>query len=219
MENKDSVRVEKYLSYVGQVFGRLQVTGVCPLSKWKIYRRRNTTYYYPVMHVRCECGNTKDVLLTSLQSGNTQSCGCLNKERALAANTTHGMSKAPEYKVWENIKLRCNPSTAKSDNYGKRGITLSDEWKSFERFYKDMGPRPSNLHSVERLNNNEGYSKENCVWATRRQQQNNRRNTLFTVLNGETVPLAEAARTLGVTYSSLAAKARAGKIPLIRAGE
>lgn len=219
MENKDSVRVEKYLSYVGQVFGRLQVTGVCPLDRWKIYRRRNTTYYYPVMHVRCECGGSKDVLLTSLKSGTTQSCGCLNKERALAANTTHGMSKTPEYKIWEGIKLRCNPTTSKSSNYGKRGITISEEWSSFEKFYEDMGPRPSKLYSIERLNNDKGYSKENCVWATRRQQQNNKRNTLFTVLNGEVVPLAEAARSVGVTYNSLAAKARAGKIPLIRAGE
>ena len=219
MENKDSVRVEKYLSYVGQVFGRLQVMGVCPLDRWKIYSRRNTTYYYPVMHVRCECGGSKDVLLTSLKSGTTQSCGCLNKERALAANTTHGMSKTPEYKIWEGIKLRCNPTTSKSSNYGKRGITISEEWSSFEKFYEDMGPRPSKLYSIERLNNDKGYSKENCVWATRRQQQNNKRNTLFTVLNGEVVPLAEAARSMGVTYNSLAAKARAGKIPLIRAGE
>lgn len=219
MENKDSVRVEKYLSYVGQVFGRLQVTGVCPLDRWKIYRRRNTTYYYPVMHVRCECGSSKDVLLTSLKSGTTQSCGCLNKERALAANTTHGMSKTPEYKIWEGIKMRCNPTTSKSSNYGRRGITISEEWSSFEKFYEDMGPRPSKLYSIERLNNDKGYSKENCVWATRRQQQNNKRNTLFTVLNGEVVPLAEAARSMGVTYNSLAAKARAGKIPLIRAGE
>ena len=219
MENNDSVRVEKYLSYVGQVFGRLQVMGVCPLDRWKIYHRRNTTYYYPVMHVRCECGGSKDVLLTSLKSGTTQSCGCLNKERALAANTTHGMSKTPEYKIWEGIKLRCNPTTSKSSNYGKRGITISEEWSSFEKFYEDMGPRPSKLYSIERLNNDKGYSKENCVWATRRQQQNNKRNTLFTVLNGEVVPLAEAARSMGVTYNSLAAKARAGKIPLIRAGE
>ncbi len=219
MENKDSVRVEKYLSYVGQVFGRLQVMGVCPLDGWKIYSRRNTTYYYPVMHVRCECGGSKDVLLTSLKSGTTQSCGCLNKERALTANTTHGMSKTPEYKIWEGIKLRCNPTTSKSSNYGKRGITISEEWSSFEKFYEDMGPRPSKRYSIERLNNDKGYSKENCVWATRRQQQNNKRNTLFTVLNGEVVPLAEAARSMGVTYNSLAAKARAGKIPLIRAGE
>lgn len=219
MENMDTGRVGKYLSYVGQVFGRLKVVGVCPLDRWKIYNRRNTTYYYPVLHVECECGNTKDVLLTSLQSGNTQSCGCLNKERALEANTTHGMSKSQEYRIWEGIKSRCSVGTTRSKNYGNRGITLSSDWESFEKFYEDMGPRPSKFYSVERRDNNKGYSKENCMWATRRQQQNNKRNTLFTVLNGETTPLADAARTLGVTYNSLAAKARAGKIPLIRAGE
>lgn len=219
MESVDSGRAERYCTYIGQVFGRLRVVGVCPLDKWKIYHRRNTTYYYPVLHVKCECGNTRDVLLTSLQSGNTQSCGCLNRERALAANTTHGMSNTTEYRIWEGIKRRCNPDSDKTNNYGRRGITLSEAWYSFERFYEDMGPRPSKSHSVERLDNNKGYSKENCTWATRRQQQNNKRNTLFTVINGETIPLAEAARTLGVTYNSLASKARAGKIPLIRAGE
>lgn len=87
----------------------------------------------------------------------------------------------PLYKMWHGMIRRCEEETNKSFvNYGARGITVCDEWKDFWAFLADMGPRPSGRHSVERLDNTKGYSKENCCWATPAQQARNRRNAVIT---------------------------------------
>lgn len=92
-------------------------------------------------------------------------------------NKTHGMHDTPEYKVWSGIKQRClNPKNPAFINYGGRGITVCDEWiDSFEQFYADMGPRPSSKLTLERVDNDKGYSRDNCKWATRAEQIWNRR--------------------------------------------
>ena len=82
--------------------------------------------------------------------------------------------KTPEYLAWKNMRSRCLQSTAHNyANYGGRGITISAEWNSFEIFYRDMGLRPSANYSLERRDNNKGYSKENCYWATASKQRRN----------------------------------------------
>jgi hypothetical protein len=88
----------------------------------------------------------------------------------------HGMEGTREYRCWAHMKERCmNPKHKQYSDYGGRGITVCLEWQqSFEAFYADMGPMPSNL-TLERLNNDKGYLKENCAWATRKQQAQNRR--------------------------------------------
>lgn len=90
--------------------------------------------------------------------------------------TSHGMSRTPEYSVWQNMKYRClNPRCRRYKNYGGRGIRVCDKWLTFTGFIADMGIRPTAKHSIERLDNNAGYHLANCVWATRQEQQRNTR--------------------------------------------
>lgn len=93
-------------------------------------------------------------------------------------NTKHGHSKKPEYKIWASLLQRCNnPNCKDYPNYGGRGITCPEEWKDFERFIEDVGWRPSKEYSLDRTNNKEGYSKENCEWVLKTQQGRNQRTS------------------------------------------
>lgn len=151
----------------GQVFGRLKV----------LHLDRVDEKGHAVWVCLCACGNKKEVRARHLVSGATKSCGCISKEVTKKVHSTHGMSKAPEYKTWDGIKYRCNnESCPQYNNYGGRGITVCDRWlESFENFYEDMGKRPSKKHSIERLDVNKGYSPDNCIWATHDIQSRNKR--------------------------------------------
>ena len=116
---------------------------------------------------KCDCGAVKRVLLTHLRRGLIKSCGCHRRKMA----TTHGMWESREYSSWENMIQRCtNPKARKYYLYGGRGITVCDRWKkSFENFYADVGPRPDNT-TLDRIDGNKGYYKENCKWSNPREQ-------------------------------------------------
>ena len=160
---------------------------------------------------RCDCGNTKEVRGCNLTSGQVQSCGCLQKQRTAKANTTHGLSGSPEYRVWEEMLRRCN---CRSDTcysyYGGRGIGVCDRWNVFDNFYSDMGARPSNKYSIERKDNNKGYSPDNCCWATITQQCNNTRKNIFLTHKGITMTISQWARELGISYTCLYQRVSAG---------
>lgn len=123
----------------------------------------------------CDCGKTFTPLLCSLKSGHTRSCGCYKKERDKESkNVKHGASATSEYKIWKSMKQRCADSY--DLNYGGRGITVCDRWlNSFENFLEDMGERPSEKYSIERINTNGDYEPSNCKWLLMEFQSRNRR--------------------------------------------
>ncbi len=152
-------------------------------------------------HVICDCGNTGTIRGDNLRSGQSKSCGCL----CVDGNTTHGWYGTPEYHIWQCIKDRClNPRARGYTGYGGRGIRVCDRWRdSFEAFIEDMGPRPSARHSIDRRDNNGNYEPGNCRWATRREQNLNKRNTVRLVYRGESRPLLEWCDMFGLGYGAI----------------
>jgi hypothetical protein len=124
---------------------------------------------------KCSCGNKKVIRVDRVKTGNTKSCGCLNFE---PTRIIHGMSCTNTYRSWADMKSRClNKNHKKYKYWGGRGITICKEWlgkNGFQNFYKDMGNKPKNK-SLDRIDNNGNYCKENCRWVTIEKQNNNRR--------------------------------------------
>lgn len=125
-----------------------------------------------IWHCICDCGNEVDVIISSLRSGNTKSCGCYHRERASQAVIKHGHNinydKTLTYKSWINMKARCtNSKHSEYNTYGGKGITVCDRWlHSFENFLEDMGERPTQDYCIDRIDSSKGYYKENCQWIT-----------------------------------------------------
>jgi len=123
----------------------------------------------------------------------------------------HGMKHTPEYSVWQGMLNRCrNKHRIAHSNYGARGITVCVEWQFFTKFYRDMGPRPSSKHTLERIDNALGYLKDNCIWATRVAQNRNKRTNRVIVWQGEARCVAEWAEVLGINYKTLVWRLRYG---------
>lgn len=109
------------------------------------------------------------------------------------------------------MKYRClTPTDKHYSSYGGRGITVSDDWLIFENFYRDMGEKPAGM-SLDRIDNNKGYSKENCRWATQREQMRNTRCNRMITHNGETLCITEWAEKYGIPMRILSKRLKAGK--------
>lgn len=119
----------------------------------------------------CDCGKTSKVTTTHLKTGHTKSCGCMERK-------THDMSHSKPYKAWNNMKNRCeNPNVPRYKDWGGRGIVYDPRWKLFINFWNDMKADYKEGLSIDRINNDKGYCKENCKWSTRSEQQRNKRNS------------------------------------------
>jgi hypothetical protein len=178
----------------GMVFGKLTVL--------RLLRRGSGSNRVAIIECLCECGNIAEVRSCNLSSGNSTSCGCSTiKARPLVgkANKTHGMSYSSEYRIWHAMKGRClNNKDRKYNRYGGRGIVICQRWlDSFENFYSDMGPRPSSLYSIDRINNDGNYELENCRWSIPKVQCNNRSNNIILQIGGLYLTAAQFSRIYG----------------------
>lgn len=182
--------MSKPKNLIGEKFGKLTV----------VERRKNSKSGKAMWLCECECGNKVIIPTYRLTMGETRSCGCLKKE---SKNFTHKMSKTRIYYIWLDMKKRCHDQKNKSfKHYGGKGITVCEEWeKDFMSFFKwAMENGYSEELTIDRINGELGYSPENCRWANKITQNNNRKNSLFVEYMGETKTLSEWCRQYERNY-------------------
>lgn len=160
--------------------------------------RTDKTSFGGYKHIcRCICGKLKSVPDGALKSKSIASCGCKTRSR------THGMTDTKTWQAWRSMRERCeNKNHRAYKNYGGRGIGICMKWKKFEKFLADMGVAPENL-SLDRIDNNKGYSPKNCRWATRAEQNSNTRRSRIVTIDGKDMTLGDAAKKLGMKYKTL----------------
>lgn len=165
----------------GSVFGRLTILGQLPRAADGKMRAL----------VRCRCGIEKPVNVSALLRGATRSCGCLSREKSARRARTHGQAihgkRTSTYTCWFSMVQRCtNPKNKDYANYGGRGIAVCERWLRFEYFFADVGERPAGM-SLDRIDNDGGYNKQNCRWATPTEQVRNSRATILTFADAVTI--------------------------------
>lgn len=159
---------------------------------------------------KCHCGKEFVTRISGVKNGRVKSCGCIRLEKAVKHFTTHSLSSTLEYTSWEGIKRRClNPNNKFYKNYGGRGITVCEDWLKFENFIRDMGNKPDKSYSIDRIDVNKGYNKENCIWSNRYTQDRNRTDSVNIEYKEETRNLCDVAREVGMHQQTL--KARLGR--------
>jgi hypothetical protein len=154
----------------------------------------------------CDCGIQKNIPATDMVQGKINSCGCEHAKRIANGSKTHGMKNTRTYSIWQAMRSRCNRI---NQDYSCRGITYDERWDSFENFYLDMGEVPNGM-SIDRIDVNGNYTKDNCRWATREQQANNTRANVFLEYGGKKQTVAQWAKELGMKPDKLRSRLRYG---------
>lgn len=179
----------------GHTYGRLTAIHKIALKKGSRIR--------PHWICKCACGNTKTIDQTHLKRQQTLSCGCLQKERAAQAQFKHGLALTRIHNAWRGMMRRCyDSSSSRYERYGGRGITVCEEWHKFEQFVIDMYPAIPNT-TLDRIDNEKGYSKDNCRWATRHEQANNTCRNKMVEFCGKIYTIAQLSRFLNCSVGKL----------------
>lgn len=187
------VFMAKHQDLTGKIFGRLTVL--------ELDRVTDKGHYFWLC--RCECGNLCSISTGGLNRG-TGSCGCIKREMLQKRNSTHGMADTSLYAIWCGIKSRCDvPSNKAYKNYGGRGITYCEKWKTFEGFYEDMNESYKSWLTIDRINNDGNYCKENCRWVDSFTQASNTRKNKYVEYEGETYTVSQLARKFGMKPQTL----------------
>lgn len=193
----------KIKNITGKIFGRLIV-----LSYSHVDENRKACW-----NCICSCGKKVIIMGESLRTRNTRSCGCLKIDIMKKTKRIHGESKTRLYSIWLTMKGRCNnPNNIGYKNYGGRGISV--EWKNYLAFKTDMGRGHENHvkkygktnTSIDRIDNDGNYSRDNCRWATRKEQNSNTRRSHLLTLRGMTKTISQWAQYLNIPKSTIYAR-------------
>lgn len=207
--------MERCKDLTGQRFGRLTVIDRAK-NHVKPSGKKEAAW-----NCLCDCGGKSVVVGYRLTTGCTKSCGCLSAEKAAQRLKTHGKSKTRLHRIWVNMHRRCSYNKHEAYvNYGGRGIQVCNQWEDFAAFYNwAINNGYSEKLTLDRIDVNRGYGPNNCRWSTRKEQSNNKRNNILINYHGKKQPLKRWAEDLNLPYSTLFARIRTYKWPIIRAFE
>lgn len=199
------------INLIGQKFGR-----------WTVVARANNDKGGRARWIcKCNCGNIKTVDGYSLRCGGSKSCGCLLRQIASEISVTHGHARLRNvskiYRTWQGVLKRCtNPNDTHYKYYGRRGITVCERWRKFENFLKDMGECPDG-HSIDRIDNDGNYCKENCRWATKTEQMRNMSTNHLITFRNKTQCLIAWSKELNINRMTLYNRVTRLKWPIEKA--
>jgi hypothetical protein len=201
--------VSKTVNLSGKTFSRLTV----------LSRTNNDLHGNAQWLCLCECGKEAVVSGTRLIRGIIKSCGCLRRENCIERSTTHGQKKTRLYRIWLNMKNRCNNQKHVREDYRGRGISVCPEWNDdFRSFFNwSIANGYDDTKSIDRIDVNGNYCPKNCRWADRLTQANNTRRSLFLEIRQTKKTLAEWTKITGLNYQSLISKMKRGKIDEVKA--
>lgn len=190
----------------------IEIKAGTKFGRWTVMREADRICGQRAALCRCECGVERPVIVYHLRAGRSQSCGCHKDD----SKTTHGQARmtetTPEYRAWVEMRRRCRDTNHRGRRqYVQRGIRVCKEWdESFEAFFSHVGKRPSPEHSIDRINNDGNYEPGNVRWATRMEQQRNRRTMIVLTLNGVSRCAAEWATITGIAEATIRARKARG---------
>lgn len=192
----------KALDLIGKKFNRLLVVKKAGRKNYKV-----------MWECVCDCGNTTFVNTFYLINNKIRSCGCLHREQLIERNTTHNQRHTKLYETWKRMRDRCNrPNATQYKDYGGRGIKVCDEWdKNFQSFYNWAYQNGYNEDlTIDRIDNNKGYSPDNCRWATYKEQMRNKRTNHIITYKNQSKCISEWCEELNLSYSAVFGRLRRG---------